>query len=168
VILLVMASVLVHPHPNEPAESILSDTPRSAPYAAPAELADPLHEYRTGLFLASVWELNGPYRHPPPTTATKAPASRSYGSGVEQWRSLVAASFGSEVDTALRVMRCESNGNPSAQNRRSSAAGLFQILQKTWQAFSPYPWADRYHPRANVETAKRIRDGQGWPAWTCY
>jgi len=167
VILLVVASVLVHPHPNEPAERILvggGQTPRSAHQ----ELAEPLVEYRQGMFLESLWVLNGPYRHPPQPTAAPARSSRSYGSGVEQWRGLVGEYFGSETDLALRVMRCESRGNPSAQSSRSSAAGLFQILEKTWGAFSPYPWADRYHPRSNVATAKRIRDGQGWGAWSCY
>lgn len=171
VVALVFCSVLYHPHPNEAPEGILVDMPRSAPHAAPAEMADPLHDHRTGQFLESLWVLNGPYRHPPrPVATTTAPAtsSRSYGSGVEQWRSLVSEYFGGETDLALRIMKCESRGDPNAQNSRSSAAGLFQILKGTWGAFSPYPWSDRYHPRSNVATAKRIRDGQGWNAWTCY
>lgn len=167
VILVVLASVLPHPSSvtvtqelPEPDATHLAEYLEALAWEAHNVLVDELHD------------LNGPYRAPPPppTTTTVAPVAktRSYGSGVEQWRGLVSEYFGNETNTALSIMKCESRGDPSAQNSRSSAAGLFQILKKTWAAFSPYPWSDRYHPRSNVATAKRIRDGQGWNAWACY
>lgn len=45
-----------------------------------------------------------------------------------------------------RVLACESGGNPTAQNPRSSASGLWQILDSTWAGFGGYaralhaPW----------------------------
>lgn len=48
---------------------------------------------------------------------------------------------GSSVSTApvqsaeqlrLRIIQCESRGNPLAENRRSSASGLYQYLDSTW------------------------------------
>lgn len=175
VILVVLASVLPHPAGSNAAERIVGDMPRSEAQGLPEPDATHLAEYLEALawehhaaLTDELHDLNGPYRAPPPPTTTTVASRRSnYGSGVEQWRGLVADYFGSETDLALRVMKCESRGDPNAQNRRSSAAGLFQILKGTWQAFSPYPWGDRYHPRANVHTAKRIRDGQGWQAWSC-
>ena len=89
------------------------------------------------------------------TTTTRPP---DYGydprRGVEQWRPIVAevlADWGldqtkcatrngiefcvsGQVDNAMSVMSCESNGVPFAENSRSGAAGLFQNLPYYWQS----------------------------------
>lgn len=90
---------------------------------------------------------------PPPTTA-----------GVEQWRSLVAAYFPPEaVDRMLRIMECESHGNPAAKNPNSSATGLFQIMA-FWQTAWPGDYTD---PWVNVSVAYQIWLEQGYGAWVC-
>jgi len=103
------------------------------------------------------------YFDPQPPPPHKA--HRGIGTGVEQWRSLVLAYFGPErVDTALCIMSYESGGNPNAQNPRSSAAGLFQIVEFWWDKYG----GDRYDPVTNVALAHVIYDQQGWTAWNPY
>jgi cell division protein FtsB len=87
----------------------------------------------------------------PTTTTTTVPWSPS--AGVEQWLPLVTEVFrrwgltettcetrngiqfcvGPQVDAALRVIQCESSGNPMAVNSRSGTAGLFQNHPAFWQ-----------------------------------
>jgi hypothetical protein len=55
--------------------------------------------------------------------------------------------------TACAVLGCESGGNPNAKNRRSSATGLFQILNGP------------YDPAANVALAYRMWRARGWQPW---
>ncbi|HET9260000.1 MAG TPA: transglycosylase SLT domain-containing protein [Acidimicrobiia bacterium] len=86
---------------------------------------------------------------------------------VERWRPLLEQHFpAEEVETALCIIRHESGGDPAADNPRSSATGLFQILAG--------PWGDHYgvtedHFRdaeLNVRLARDIWDQSGWVAWT--
>lgn len=73
--------------------------------------------------------------------------------GVEQWRSMVTEVFarwgldqtkcatrdgveycvGPQIDNALKVMECESGGNPMARNSSSGTSGLFQNHPYYWQ-----------------------------------
>ncbi len=79
--------------------------------------------------------------------------------GVEQWRPLVASIFPAEmVDAALRVMACESGGNPNATGS-AGERGLFQI--------HPLHRDSTYDPEGNVRAALRISGGYSWAAWTC-
>lgn len=92
--------------------------------------------------------------------------------GVEQWRPLVATYFRSEdVDRALRIMACESGGNPNAANPRSSARGLFQHLGKYWtrrSAAAGWAGASILDPTANVAVAAWLRDQPGgFSHWVC-
>ncbi len=73
---------------------------------------------------------------PTPThTHPKAPQPPTMGSSVEQWRPLVETYFRpGDVDRALRIMRCESGGDPNIMHDFSnpaSASGLFQHLGNT-------------------------------------
>ena len=100
-----------------------------------------------------------PQPDPPPR------AVRGVGGDVEQWRHLVAAYFpANQVDRALCIMAHESGGNPDAQNPRSSAAGLFQIMGFWWDTYG----GDRYDPETNVAVARRVYNQQGWNAWNPY
>lgn len=86
---------------------------------------------------------------------------------VERWRPLVAAQFPeSEVDTALCLIRHESGGNPSADNPRSSARGLFQVLGSIWAPHYGVSSAALYDPVINTRIAHRIWEKQGWRAWS--
>lgn len=87
--------------------------------------------------------------------------------GVEQWRTMVNYYWGkhgqAHVDRMLRIMDCESGGNPKAKNPRSSATGLFQILafwQKAWPGDYTDPWT-------NAAVAYQIWLTQGYAAWVC-
>lgn len=50
------------------------------------------------------------------------------------------------------VLACESHGNPTAQNPRSTASGLWQILDSTWARFGGFARA-MYAP-VDVQNAK--------------
>ena len=92
--------------------------------------------------------------------------------GVERWRPLVAAWFRpGDVDRAMRILACESQGNPNAKNPRSSASGLFQHLGKYWasrSAAAGFAGASIFDPTANVATAAWLRDQPGgFSHWVC-
>ena len=91
-------------------------------------------------------------------------------SSVEDWRPLVAMFFEDRhVDKALRVMRCESGGNPNAKNPRSTASGLFQHLASMWPDRSVdagFAGVDVFDPIANVGVAAYlVYEGGGWSHW---
>ena len=96
------------------------------------------------------------------------------GQDVEQWRSLVSIYF-SDVETALCIMDHESGGNPLAKNDLSSAAGLFQFLQSTWDDMVPlsitkglYASGAPYDPEKNVRAAAWLQQAEGWSQWSPY
>jgi soluble lytic murein transglycosylase-like protein len=95
----------------------------------------------------------------------------AYTAGVEQWRSLVATYFPAEqVDRALRIMSCESAGDPNAYNR-SGASGLFQHMARYWaerSAAAGWAGADIFDPTANVAVAAWLsKGGSDWSDWAC-
>lgn len=88
---------------------------------------------------------------------------------VERWEPLVAENFpAEEVDTALCIIEHESGGDPGADNPRSSARGLFQILGSLWAPHFGVSRADLYDPVLNAELAGEIWEQQGWWAWSPY
>lgn len=88
---------------------------------------------------------------------------------VERWRPLVEARFPeSEVETAMCIIAHESAGDPDADNPRSSASGLFQVLGSLWAPHFGVDRRDLYDPVINVDLARRIWDKQGWSAWSPY
>jgi hypothetical protein len=88
---------------------------------------------------------------------------------VERWRPLVETQFpGSEVDTALCLIRHESGGDPSADNPRSSARGLFQVLGSLWAPHYGVSRAALYDPLTNTLIAHGIWEKHGWGAWSPY
>lgn len=106
----------------------------------------------------------------PVATATAEPATPTpeptrdapvFGAAIEQWRSLVASIFPAwAVNTALRIMDCESKGDPNAIGAQGEL-GLFQIM--------PYWHPDAtLDPTGNVLAAYRISNGgRDWSAWSC-
>lgn len=88
---------------------------------------------------------------------------------VERWRPLVAAQFpAGEVDTAICIIRHESNGEPDADNPRSSARGLFQVLGSLWAPHYGISRSDLYDPIVNTRIARDIWENYGWWAWSPY
>ena len=98
---------------------------------------------------------------------------------IEQWRPFVEQYFPPErVQEAMRVMACESGGNPLAENDHSTATGLFQFLDGTWAWMSvPAGWGgeSRFNPEANIAVAAYLVDysirtghpGGAWGHWEC-
>lgn len=127
---------------------------------------------------------------PPATSVTTVQPTTSTTSGgggggapwdhpgsVEQWRPLVGQFFpANRVEEALRIIDCESNGNPSAVNPYSGASGLFQFLPSTWATTAPsagYGGASALEPEANVAAAAWLANRYQelgypyWHAWSC-
>ena len=97
--------------------------------------------------------------------------------GVEQWRWLVAKHFPERlVDEALRVMACESRGDPFIVNPFSGAAGLFQQMPAYWptrSANAGWAGASIFHPEANIAASAWLVDASeragkdSWVHWSC-
>lgn len=88
---------------------------------------------------------------------------------VDRWRPLVALHFPpEEIDRALCIIGHESNGDPEADNPRSTARGLFQILGSLWAPHYGISRADLYDPVLNTRLARDIWDNYGWSAWSPY
>ena len=68
---------------------------------------------------------------------------------------------------AHKVVHRESRGNPRAQNRRSSAAGCFQLLRLHSSRYARlgFSWADRYNPIVNTWVAMDLYREQGARPW---
>ena len=96
---------------------------------------------------------------------------------IERWRPLVERYFSPDrVEEALSIIDCESNGDPRARNPRSSAAGLFQFLDRTWSHSSEqagFEGESPFSPEANIASAAWLVEyslGVGdspWAHWTC-
>lgn len=86
---------------------------------------------------------------------------------VERWRPLVEQHFpAAEIETALCIIRHESGGDPAADNPRSSATGLFQILAGQWGEHYGITEDQFRDAELNVRLARDIWDDSGWLAWT--
>lgn len=89
---------------------------------------------------------------------------------VEDWRPIVAEFFRpADVSRALRILRCESRGDPRAKNPVSTASGLFQHLGSAWthrSARAGWEGADIFDPVANAAVAAwLVYEGGGWSHW---
>ncbi len=88
---------------------------------------------------------------------------------IERWRPLVSIHFPEDqIDRALCIIRHESNGDPDADNPRSSARGLFQILGSLWAPHYGIDRTDLYDPLINTRLAADIWENYGWSAWSPY
>lgn len=113
-----------------------------------------------------------------PSTSTTVPAGPFRGT-VEQWRPLVTTAIthfggnGNDVDRFLRIMQCESGGDPDAKNPNSSASGLMQHLTRFWPdraASAGRPGADVFDAEANIWVSAWLAlaaPGGGWQHWVC-
>jgi hypothetical protein len=105
-----------------------------------------------------------------PSPRVLAPAPAPAPRPVEEWRSLVSAYFAPEhVDLALKIISCESGGDPNAQNPSSGAAGLFQHIPRYWDArvaSAGMPGASIFDPIANVAASAYLAYSDGWGHWS--
>ena len=70
----------------------------------------------------------------------------------------VATQYGVEPSLALKIAYAESGYNCKAQNKTSSAGGLFQFINSTWLSTQkrmgrPQTLENKYNCRANAESA---------------
>ena len=75
-----------------------------------------------------------------------------------------------DVETALRVAKCESNLDPSAWNPNGHG-GLFQHAISAWDARAEaagWAGADIFDAEANTAVSAWLRYKDGWWHWTCY
>ena len=113
----------------------------------------------------------------PPSEPDTPPAT--YIPAVEQWRSTVTTAIlnyggpASDTDRFLRIMHCESRGQPNATNASSGAAGLMQHMPQYWdqRAISAgYAGSSPYDPTANINVSAWLiyqASGGGWQHWVC-
>jgi len=104
---------------------------------------------------------------------------RDFGPAVEQWRNEVVAAIAryggpaSDVPKFLRVMRCESGGDPNAYNESSMASGLMQHLANyfPWRAkMAGFEGASPFDPVANINVSAWLlyeHVAGGWGHWVC-
>lgn len=65
-----------------------------------------------------------------------------------------------------RVLACESGGDPTAENSTSSASGLWQIIDGTWNGHAGYRHASHAPPyEQNVKAAQLWAGGAGRGHW---
>ena len=98
-----------------------------------------------------------------------------YGENVERWRSdvrgaLAEYGLGDEEDRFMRVMWCESRGDPEAVNAESGASGLMQHIPRYWDErarAAGFQGASPFDPIANIYASVWLLDTGGWNHWEC-
>jgi hypothetical protein len=87
------------------------------------------------------------------------------------WIETIAAHFPSDqVGKACSVMMCETGGtgDPTIHNPRSSASGLWQFLDSTWESTTGKPApAANYSANEQTAAAASLWRSQGWRPWSC-
>ena len=118
-------------------------------------------EANQAALLAELRMVNGPYDN----------ISTEFDWEVERWRPVVDMYFPQDrVEWALRIMECESRGDPNAKNPNSSASGLFQHLARLWPPRAEaagFGDADVFDPFANIAVAAWLLENGGPSHWVC-
>lgn len=89
--------------------------------------------------------------HPPGTKRVRAASASSVKTWTREPGTVNGYPCGGDLPTCA-VLACESGGNPVAQNPRSTASGLWQILDGTWAGFGGY--ARAVHAPVDVQNEK--------------
>ena len=119
-----------------------------------------------------------------PSAMMEANDYERWGHSVDRWAPIVelaldAYGIPEEFDTFMRVMHCESRGDPNAHNTfvydnpKDQASGLMQHMPRWWddraknagfEGYSPFD------PVANIFTSAWLLTtrGGGWAHWSCY
>jgi hypothetical protein len=118
-------------------------------------------EFEQAQLLAELRIVNGPYDD----------SNTEFAWAVERWRPVVDTYFPEDrVDWALRIIECESHGDPEAKNPTSSASGLFQHLGSLWNErtlAAGWEGADIFDPFANIAMAAWLFETGGPGHWVC-
>lgn len=115
--------------------------------------------------------INGPYGERKSHTSHAGANPVRISAEVLRWRPLVEKYFPAGwVDWGLRIIQCESGGDPNAKNPSSSASGLFQHLPKYWpqrSASAGLAGASAFNPEANIAVAAWLLENGGASHWVC-
>lgn len=79
-----------------------------------------------------------------------------------------ALSYGVNPELALAIASCESQLKPYAKNAKSSAKGLYQFLNSSWEGFSREKWGmvpNVLNPRYNAELGAYVLSTYGTSPW---
>lgn len=68
-----------------------------------------------------------------------------------------------DITTMIKIAKCESNYNPSAKNKNSTATGIFQIIIGTWD--SNKCEGERWDYQDNIKCAWKIYKLRGTQPW---
>jgi hypothetical protein len=111
--------------------------------------------------LLDLQSINGPYDND----------TGEFSWAVERWRPIVERYFPEDrIDWALRIIECESHGDPTAKNPHSTASGLFQHLASLWperSARAGFAGTGVFDPFANVAVAAWLLENGGPGNWVC-
>lgn len=96
-------------------------------------------------------------------------------SSVTRWRQLVSDVFQAQcaphvIDDALRIIACESVGDPDAYNGSTGVTGLFQMDDGWFYMLDDlgYEGVSPFDPHANAALAAWLwRTTGGWSHWAC-
>ena len=114
-----------------------------------------------------------------PWTPTPSPdVPEVWGPAVDRWQPVVEIalqSYGLEnqTDRFMKVMHCESRGDPKAVNASSGASGLMQHIPQWWAwraEESGFAGASPLDPVANIFASAwllALPDIGGWKHWEC-
>ena len=79
--------------------------------------------------------------------------------------------YGADSDLMLRIAYCESRYNPESQNGSSTAGGVYQFIDGTWNANATRHWGDqakyknKYDANDNIELATWMVASGGLSHW---
>ena len=131
-----------------------------------------------------MWKLLWFFCVPWTPTPVASAYPEQYGYMTDRWYPIVeealeAYGIPDEIDTFMRVLHCESRGDPNAhntvvyENPKDQASGLMQHMPRWWDdrsnaaGFGGY---SPFDPVANIFTSAWLLTsrGGGWSHWTCY
>lgn len=72
------------------------------------------------------------------------------------------------IMTMIRIARYESRFNPKAKNPHSTAKGIFQILDGTWNAKANRCVGNAYNFKQNIDCAWIIQGKRGFQPWVVF
>ena len=89
----------------------------------------------------------------------------------EAWRPILELYFkAADMNWAIKVMNCESGGNPDAKNKSSGASGLFQHMPQYWAGRAKaagFEGASIFDPEANIAASAYLYYHGGPGHWSC-
>lgn len=81
---------------------------------------------------------------------------------VEQKIEYYANEYNIDADLALNIAWCESNYIEDAQNSHSSAGGIFQFIDSTWEYYCE---GEKYNADDNIKCAVKLLSEGGVSHW---